>query len=226
LPPPALQKLFPDNCSLQIIEEEAGDLGQLFPEERSILSEHAASSVQKLFAAGRLAAKKGMVKLGVTPTAIGRNEDRSPRWPPNICGSISHTQGLAVAVTANKKDIWSLGVDVEREDRKVNARLISKVGTAMENEWFAKLETAQQNLALLRLLSAKEATFKAFYPLERVFLHFSDAEFTPISKGFEGQLLKSASRVHPPNTRFLVLQSVWNGYLFSACHIPQPDPSL
>jgi 4'-phosphopantetheinyl transferase EntD len=49
------------------------------------------------------------------------------------------------------------------------------------------------------LFSAKEAVFKALFPIERVWLGFSDAELTWRAErcGFDARLLKSAGAAHP-----------------------------
>ena len=49
------------------------------------------------------------------------------------------------------------------------------------------------------LFSAKEAVFKALFPIERIWLGFSDAELAwqPERCAFEARLLKRASSAHP-----------------------------
>ena len=211
-------ELFPPSCRCNEVPEGQGE--PLEPAEEFILSPQAAPAVRSLFKAGRSAARRGLAQLGLPSQAILRNEDRSPAWPKGIVGSITHTQGCAIAVVAHSSEVQGLGIDIELLDRKVSLNLVQKFAIPHEAEWVsASTDDEDQRWRLLRLLSAKEATFKTFYPLEKVDLGFLDVELTANKNGFSGVLHQSCSTDWQVGASFDVLQSVWNGYLVSTCWI-------
>jgi 4'-phosphopantetheinyl transferase EntD len=211
-----------------------------FAEETALMSD-AALSVRQLFAAGRYAAHGALDYLDqahvVPRQAILRSPSRAPLWPNAVVGSIAHTKGLAVAAVGWSKDYIGLGIDVEKIERQVSLALVPKVTLKEEATWVQaplldlqlepaaettrpdnQVETnARASFRLLRLLSAKEAIFKTFYPLNEVYLGFCDAQLYPEPEGFRGKLLKSAGAEAPVGTGFRVLQTVEDGYLLSSC---------
>ena len=203
----------------------------------------AAQGVRELFAAGRRAAHEAMGELGLESAPIIRSPSRAPLWPSAIVGSISHTSGLAMAVVGWKKDCAGVGIDVEKVSRRPSLSLASKVACAKESLWIDEpmLESPQNKLSqssefqgltnskttefasfrLLRLLSAKEAVFKTFFPLNNIYLGFCEAQLWPELWGFRGQLLKTCAKNAPCGLTFHVRQTVEDGYLLSACCLPQ-----
>ena len=218
LPVRSPSELYPECCRWNEIPEGAGE--PLDPAEELILSPQAAPSVLALFKAGRSAARKGMSQLNITPQAILRNDDRSPAWPEGMVGSITHTKDIAMAVVASNVSIRGLGIDIESIHRSVNLNLAQKMAQPSEAQWIETIHGSEHcQWRLLRLLSAKEAIFKTFYPLNHIYLGFLDVELTPHENGFSGTLQKSCSPHWPAGSSFDVLQSVWKGYLVSACWI-------
>jgi enterobactin synthetase component D len=209
---------YPKSCRWNEVSEGKGD--PLQADETTILSSKSAPKVRALFKAGRSAARQGITQLGFSPQAILRHDDRSPVWPKAIVGSISHTEGLAMAVVGPSSEISGLGIDIEKIDRKVSLNLAEKFAQPTEAQWVNDIHGDQhQQWRLLRLLSAKEATFKTFYPLQSVYLGFLDVILTPNSDGFSGVLLKPCSTQWQKGSHFDISQSLWNGYLVSTCWI-------
>src|SRR5207302_4736791 len=105
-------------------------------------------------------------------------------------GAISHSGEVAIALVGREDEYAGLGVDVEELSRDLNTRIARLVCRPAEMEW---VDVAAGTERLIMLFSAKEAVFKAVYPIERVWLGFSDAELTwRAERGlFEAQLLKS-----------------------------------
>ena len=68
------------------------------------------------FFAGRNLARVAIARLGVAAMAIPRNADRSPRWPPGIRGSISHTDEHVMVAVTDSPGIQGIGIDVETEN--------------------------------------------------------------------------------------------------------------
>jgi enterobactin synthetase component D len=168
----------------------------LFAAEEGCLGPNAAPRRRLFFALGRAAARDALAELGVPPVAIGCGPGGEPLWPEHIVGAISHTGDLAIAIVGWQTDYAGLGVDVELLSPGLSARASRLVCTPSEMVWTAD---DGSNSRRTMLFSAKEAVFKALYPIERVWLGFSDADlrWQPARCAFEARLLKRASRAYP-----------------------------
>jgi 4'-phosphopantetheinyl transferase EntD len=113
----------------------------------------------RAFAAGRAAARRALAELGLAAEAIPKGPDRAPHWPIGIAGSISHsaTQCLAVVIPAGL--CRGIGLDLE-EDSPLNETLWD---TVLRPEERHGMTGAEAKL----IFSAKEAAFKAQYPISR-----------------------------------------------------------
>jgi enterobactin synthetase component D len=132
------------------------------------------------FDAGRISAKRLLASLGLANADIPANADRSPAWPAGFVGSIAHTDTLVFVAVARQKDLRGLGIDVEPI---VSDHLHSEIGSVYLNRAEMSLVRATTNIALASTIcfSAKEAFFKAVYPLARRFFDFMDAEVVSLS---------------------------------------------
>jgi enterobactin synthetase component D len=117
-------------------------------------------------------------------------------WPDGIVGAISHAGDLAIAIVGKQSDYAGLGIDIEQLSRGLTARAARLVCTPAEMEW---VNPDADTTRLTMLFSAKEAVFKALFPIEGVWLGFGDAELRwhPERCAFEARLLKTASSAHP-----------------------------
>jgi len=186
----------------------------LYGEEKE-LTQNLNAKVRELFCMGRHAAHLGLQLLGSKNLEIKRGPKREPIWPKGFVGSIAHTEGLAIAAVAKRELVVGLGVDVELCSRDFRMPLEEKVASPLEQKWILEKPEFKRE-RLLALCSAKEAVFKAFYPLEQVYLNFLDAELKVSQRGFQGVLRKSAGADWPVGFCFDVLQTEWRGYLVSA----------
>jgi len=128
------------------------------------------------FAAGRWCAAQALRRSGYRgPPAIGIGAHRAPCWPAGYLGSISHSTGWAVAITA-ADDAWSgIGIDLEQTMEESNARALSgRIGSAAELALGTRCGMPFATWATL-LFSAKESLFKALYPSVGRYFHFPDA---------------------------------------------------
>jgi 4'-phosphopantetheinyl transferase EntD len=75
---------------------------------------------------------------------------------------------------------------------------------------------------LTMLFSAKEAVFKAVYPIARVWLGFADAELEWRSerRAFEARVLKSIGEGYPVDFRLEVQCTVADGWVLSTASVP------
>jgi enterobactin synthetase component D len=164
--------------------------------EETYLGPNAGARRRFFFALGRAAARDALAGLGMAPVAIRRGSAGQPVWPNGIVGAISHTGDLAVAIVGRQSDYAGLGVDLERLSPGLSARAARLVCTPSEMAWVGDSGGTSRGTMLF---SAKEAVFKALFPIERIWLGFGDAEleWQPERCAFEARLLKSASRRYP-----------------------------
>jgi phosphopantetheine--protein transferase-like protein len=149
--------------------------GFLWPEEHEQIA-GAVAQRQREFAAGRILARQALAALGGPQAPIPAGHDRVPIWPAGFCGSISHSGFYAAAALARSTDVASIGIDVERTERfRVDLeRHILLPGEIARHLDGTDGQTRQANMAAI--FSAKEAFYKAQYPLTRRRLTFHDAE--------------------------------------------------
>ena len=126
---------------------------------------------QAEFHAGRAAAHAAMTSLGLSPRPVLAGADRAPLWPDGLTGSISHSTTACVAIIGLRADWAGIGVDIE-EDTPLCPDLVPEICTASERDWLASLPAAEQGLMAKLIFSAKEAAYKAQYPLSSALFGF------------------------------------------------------
>ncbi|WP_370401073.1 4'-phosphopantetheinyl transferase family protein [Sulfitobacter sp. JB4-11] len=149
------------------------------PQEAAHLG-RAIAKRQQEFAAGRAMARQAMADLtGVSHSQpILADEDRAPIWPAGWQGSISHKSTLCLAVVGQSGA--QLGLDVE-EDTPLAQDLIPTICSGTEIAQFAGPE---QGAWAKLIFSAKEAAYKAQYPLTREVFGFHRFDvFVDVSMG-------------------------------------------
>jgi 4'-phosphopantetheinyl transferase EntD len=162
------------------IAVEAGDDDRavvLFPEEEAMV----ARSVEKRrleFATGRDCARRALERLGAPPGPVLAGNRGEPVWPAGVVGSIAHCRGYRGCAVAAATDLVAIGIDAEPHE-PLPEGLVEKVAGTEEMSWLAALAQAEPAIAWDRLLfSAKEALYKAWYPLTERWLGFEDAVLT------------------------------------------------
>lgn len=145
-----------------------------WPEERAALT-HARPKRLREFDAGRAAARAAMAALGAAPVAVPHGADRAPIWPEGLTGSITHCANACLAALARDGDIRALGLDLE-EDAPLDPDLFETVCTGTELERLAALPAGPRGQQARLIFSAKEAAYKAQYPLSRVVFDFHTLE--------------------------------------------------
>jgi len=124
------------------------------------------------FLTGRALARRALAELGCDPTGIPAGEDRSPIWPNDYLGSISHTDALCLAHVGRCNDLLGIGVDLERRNA-LSPELRDYVAECDEWDRLNSGVCAPLDIGTL-CFSAKEAFFKAYFPVTKAFLDFSD----------------------------------------------------
>ncbi|HEY2552783.1 MAG TPA: 4'-phosphopantetheinyl transferase superfamily protein [Streptosporangiaceae bacterium] len=146
----------------------------LFPEEEERIA-RAVPSRRREFGTGRWCARQAMAALGQPPAAIPTGARGAPAWPDGITGSITHCAGYRAAAVARTSEIAAIGIDAE-PDRPLPDGVLDIVARPEEVSMLAGLGGSAAGPSWDKLLfSAKEATYKAWFPLTGRWLGFEDA---------------------------------------------------
>ena len=127
------------------------------------------------FVAGRLIARMLSDQLGLPPAPVRRADDRSPVWPADRVGSLSHCDTLCAAAIGTSHAIRSVGIDIETIGR-VEPKLWPTLFTEREAGYFRTLPPERVALENTLFFSAKESFYKCQYPLTQSWVGFQDVE--------------------------------------------------
>jgi len=168
---PALRALFPAGVVAAELHGP-GAVSLLHPDAIACVV-HAVSARAGEFAAGRLCARRALAQLGIVDFPLRMAADRSAVWPPTVVGSISHTAGYCGAVAGERAKFGGLGLDTEVV-AAVGAQLWPRLCAPLELTRLHALPAAHRPRAAALMFSAKEAFYKAQYPLLGARLEFDD----------------------------------------------------
>lgn len=126
--------------------------------------------VRRASGAARMVARDLLARLGFDRRPIPRASSRAPIWPPGVVGSLSHDSHVAVAAVALRKDFLTLGIDIEPAEM-LPSDLVDIVVSKSERP-----ELENDPYCGRLLFTAKEAVYKAIYPLQQTILEHHDVE--------------------------------------------------
>jgi 4'-phosphopantetheinyl transferase EntD len=126
--------------------------------------------VRRASGAARIVARQLLARLGHPECPIPRAASGAPVWPEDVVGSLAHDARVAVAAVAASRDVGALGIDVEPAEC-LPSDLLDLVATPQE-----RLEIGDDPFQGRLLFAAKEAVYKAVYPLDRMFLEHHDVQ--------------------------------------------------
>jgi 4'-phosphopantetheinyl transferase EntD len=137
---------------------------ELFPAEEAAIAQ-AVGKRRREFTSVRVCARRALVP----------GERGAPRWPDGVTGSMTHCDGYRGCVVARTADLASVGLDAEPND-VLPARVEPVIALPAERAHIAALAAADPGVCWDRLLfSAKEAVYKAWYPVTGRWLGFEQA---------------------------------------------------
>jgi 4'-phosphopantetheinyl transferase EntD len=146
----------------------------LFPEEEAVLG-RAVEKRRREFATARACARSALGRLGFAAAPIPTGSRGEPLWPAGAVGSITHCEGYRACAVAHAAELATIGIDAERHE-PLPAGLIGDIARPEERGWLRELSHSAPEIHWDRLLfSAKEAVYKAWYPLAESWLGFEDA---------------------------------------------------
>jgi 4'-phosphopantetheinyl transferase EntD len=145
-------------------------------DEDALLDEEMASIASPLVGArrasgaARIVARELLARLGHGRVPLPKGASGEPIWPSGVTGSLAHDDQVAVAAVGLLRDFGSVGIDVEPAV-PLPPDMLELIATPQELR-----KIADDPLRGKLLFAAKEAVYKAVYPLDRMFLEFHDIE--------------------------------------------------
>lgn len=179
------------------------------PNERCL--ERALPSRRREFKAGRLCAAAALADLGMEPTWLSTAQPyRYARFPLGVVGSISHDQNLALACVADAHDYAGVGVDAEPIASHPELwGMVEQVMTSHERACLKNMSQAQALRFFYLSFSAKEAFYKAVYPLCHTDMEFSEAELAAWDLQGRFQLRLTSARIAPRFSQGQLFEGYW-----------------
>jgi 4'-phosphopantetheinyl transferase EntD len=162
----------------------------LHPDEDVVLR-NAVAKRRTEAGAARWCARQALAKLGLPPAPILPGLRGAPVWPAGVSGSMTHCAGYRAAALAHSRDIATIGIDAEPHSPLPDG-VVDVVASEAERHALAELAAAAPGVSWDKLLfSAKEATYKAWFPLTQRWLGFQEASIgiNPAAGTFTARLL-------------------------------------
>lgn len=207
-----LERLVP---SFVVTAETTGDLlgVELFGAEREVVA-RAVEKRRREFITGRGLARDALGRLGVPAGPIGSGSAGEPLWPQGVVGSITHCDGFRACAVARSTHALAIGIDVE-PDLPLPTGVVEDVVHGRERALLGRdLGVDPGRL----LFSAKEAVYKAWFPLTGRWLGFEDAE---VSVDADARTFEAVLRVDSPPVRtFAGRWTVERGTVCAAVVVP------
>jgi 4'-phosphopantetheinyl transferase EntD len=129
--------------------------------ESLVLSVHAA---RNRAAAARLAARELLSDAGFAGWNLPRRRGAAPEWPAGLVGSLAHADRYAAAALADARKMAGIGIDIEPAE-PLPEEIVDLVIAPGEPR-----PAGGNDLVGRLLFCAKEASYKAVYPLDGRFL--------------------------------------------------------
>lgn len=215
-----LSAVLPSGAALAADERYDDPPGlRALPEEEPLIARSVAKRRSE-FITVRHCARVALGALGVPPAPILKGDKGQPCWPDGVVGSLTHTAGYRGAVVGRRTEVRSVGIDAEPHDVLPDG-VLDAVSLPAERGELAELPDRVHWDRIL--FCAKEATYKAWFPLTERWLGFEDAHITfdvdasGDTGGFESRILIDPVALSgPPLTTLRGRWSVDRGLVLTA----------
>lgn len=168
---PRLADLVPHGVAVVETSEDGGYA--LLPEEAPLVATARPERVAE-FATTRGCARSALRRLGYPPGPILRGPGGAPTWPVGVVGTLTHCASYRAAAVAPLSVVQSIGADAEPH-APLPTGVERLVTVPSEREQLAALRVGHPDVCWDRLLfCAKEALYKAWFPLTHRWLNFAD----------------------------------------------------
>lgn len=201
------------------------DQAPLFAAEAAVVA-RALESRRREFGTVRSCARTALRELGFGPLPILPGERGAPRWPDGVVGSMTHCRGYRAAAVARASEVLTIGLDAEPNEPLPHDGVTELVALPEERLMLSQLASANGDVHWDRLLfSAKESVYKAWFPLTRRWLDFTDAviRINPVAQTFSAELQVLGPEVSgAPLASFAGTWLARNGLLLTAISVETP----
>lgn len=174
---PGLDTLLPPVVAVAVRrgdEVPDGDVG-LHPGEEAAVA-RAVPARRREFVVARSCARQALRRLGAPAGAIPSGRAGEPLWPAGVVGSITHCTGFAAAAVGWRRSLLTVGVDAE-PNQPLPEGVLTLAASPAEIAHLETLDATDPRVHWGRLLfCAKEALYKAWYPVRQRWLGFEDAD--------------------------------------------------
>jgi 4'-phosphopantetheinyl transferase EntD len=189
------------------------------PEEEPLIARSVAKRRNE-FVTVRYCARQALGELGLPPVPILKGDKGEPCWPDGVVGSLTHCEGFRGAVVGRRAEVRSVGIDAEPHG-VLPKGVLPAISLPDERVELAGLPGSLHWDRIL--FCAKEATYKAWFPLTHRWLGFEDAHitFAVDGSGAAGMfssaiLIDPAAESGPPLTSLTGRWSVRDGLVLTA----------
>ena len=213
-----LSRVLPETVSAAELYTDPPDLAPL-PEEEPLIAKSVAKRRNE-FITVRYCARLALEGIGVPPVPILKGDKGEPCWPDGVVGSLTHTEGFRGAAVGRQGAVRSVGIDAEPHGVLPDG-VLDAISLPDER---VEIGALPAGLHWDRILfCAKEATYKAWYPVTKRWLGFEDAHIvfsvddSGTAGGFESRILiDPAALSGPPLTSVRGRWSVRDGLALTA----------
>jgi len=189
--------------------------------------QRAVTKRQTEFLAGRLCARSALQSHNGRAELPGQDSEGAPLWPAGLCGSITHSKGLAAAVVASQQKFLGIGLDAEVLMSATRAqRLAAQILCPDELERLACLPESERAWLVSLTFCSKESLFKALYPLVGQRFYFQDAELLECHADgrLQMRLLRDLSPEWPRDSLLSGQHAAMGSHLLSLVSVANPVP--
>jgi 4'-phosphopantetheinyl transferase EntD len=194
----AATRLSLDGLLVAVASASLEDFALLDAAQQALLKTGTAARRQE-FASGRIAAARALLLAGCSETLVLADDDGVPTFPVGYAGSIAHKEGRAISIVLATSNNVSVGIDLEFDSALHDDDLLQGEAVEAERQQFPALQAVDPSLRSIPTLviAAKEALYKAVFPLLRHRFDFDEAEvaFDPPSGRFVGRRFPGSNLV-------------------------------
>jgi len=189
-----------------------------YPGEEDLIAA-AVPGRRREFVTARRCARQALGALGHPPAPIRTGPSREPLWPAGVVGSITHCAGYRAAAVAHRTGLAGLGLDAE-PNTPLPDGVLKSIARPEEQDRLVGAPGISWGKVLF---SAKEAVYKAWFPLTGRWLGFEDASLTFGPGTFRAAILIDGTRTDggPPLTTVSGRFLVEDGLVLAVAVIPE-----
>lgn len=138
----------------------------------------------KEFCTVRALVRQGLGDLGLPRPPMVPGERGEPRWPLGVVGSITHCVGYRAVAIGRGREVRAVGIDAE-PNLPLPGNVYQRISSDDERAAADRVRAVHPDISSDRLLfSAKEAVYKAWFPLARTPLDFGGGQVILSPAGF------------------------------------------